>query len=526
MTFSRPNRSEAILARNRTPNSVSPFSGLCATCSRECPGLCEVGKASYRGKEVLYPQPFGSVTAGSEKDYPIDYSHFNIMGTAVGAMGVSEDSDAAIFPNVSLQTKIGATLDKITFNLPIIIAGMGSTKIAADLWEGIAAGAAITGTGVVIGENVCGMDPKLEIKNGRVTKSPNLQKRIKDFQNYYEGQGVVVVQANVEDTRLGVQEYAIEKLGVQTVEIKWGQGAKDIGGEVKLESLERAKELKSRGYVVLPDPEDPNVQEAFKKGAFKEFERHSRVGMVTEEGFHQRVQELRQAGAKYIFLKTGAYRPADLARAVKFASNAKLDLLTVDGAGGGTGMSPWRMMNEWGVPLVEIHTLTYQYADRLKKKGKYVPAIAFAGGFTSEDMILKGLALGAPYAKLIGMSRTAVLASFVGQNIYDALKAGKDIKAYSAYGQTVDEIFIYATELRSRFGKNFDKLPPGAIGLYSYFQKLKQGLQQFMCGSRKFALEYISRDDIAALTPEASKISGIPYIMDVDQEEVDKILDA
>jgi len=30
-----------------------------------------------------------------------------------------------------------------------------------------------------------------------------------------------------------VQEYAIEKLGIQCVELKWGQGAKDIGGMAK-----------------------------------------------------------------------------------------------------------------------------------------------------------------------------------------------------------------------------------------------------------------------------------------------------
>ena len=64
-------------------------------------------------------------------------------------------------------------------------------------------------------------------------------------------------------------------------------------------------------------------------------------------------------------------------------------------------MSPWRMMNEWGVPPVELHSLTYQYADQLAKKGEYVPALAFAGGFTFEDQIFKGLALGAPYVKLI-----------------------------------------------------------------------------------------------------------------------------
>ncbi|GAI31403.1 unnamed protein product, partial [marine sediment metagenome] len=35
--------------------------------------------------------------------------------------------------------------------------------------------------------------------------------------------------------------------------------AKDIGGEVKIKDLKRAQMLKERGYIVLPDPHDPNV---------------------------------------------------------------------------------------------------------------------------------------------------------------------------------------------------------------------------------------------------------------------------
>ena len=46
-----------------------------------------------------------------------------------------------------------------------------------------------------------------------------------------------------------------------------------------------------------------------------------------------------------------------------------------------------------------------------------------------------------------------------------------------------------------------------------------------MCGARKFSLEYLSRNDIAALTKEASEISGIKYIMECDEEEVERILD-
>jgi len=498
---------------------------MCATCIEDCPGLCEIGKSAFRGKEVLYPQPFGAITSGSEKDYPIDYSHFNIMGSAVGAHGIEADSDKAIFPNVSVEREIGAAENKIKVKLPIVIAGMGSTNIAHKHWDSLGAGAAISGVILTIGENIVGMDPNSEIKNGRVVKSPNLEFRVRSFTDFYEGYGAIVLQANVEDTRLGVQEYAIQELGVEAVEIKWGQGAKDIGGEVKISSLEKALQLKSRGYIVLPDPEDPKVQEAFKKGAFKEFERHSRIGMVDEESFHKRVEELRKAGAKYVFLKTGAYRPADLARALKYASDAKIDLLTVDGAGGGTGMSPWRMMNEWGVPMVELHSLLYQYCEKLAAKGKFVPDIAVAGGFVLEDQIFKGLALGAPHFKLIGMARAPLTAAFVGRNIKKAVDSGNLPKHYSQYGETIEQIFITANELKEKYGSGFEKIPAGALGIYTYFERIKQGLQQFMCGARKFSLDHITRDDIAALTKEAAKVSGIKYIMDLDKEEAEKILE-
>jgi glutamate synthase domain-containing protein 2 len=485
--------------------------------------MCEIGKSAYRGSEVLYPQPFGIITAASEKEYPVDLSHFSIMGTAVGAHGVEADSDKATFPKVTIETRLGR--DKgIKLKVPFIISGMGSTNVAKQNWDGLAIGAAISGSILTIGENVCGMDDESQIKNGRIVRSPDMETRVKLFQNWQDGYGTVVVQANVEDTRLGVQEYVIEKMGVQAVELKWGQGAKDIGGEVKIKSLKKAQELKKRGYIVLPDPEDPSVIQAFEKGSFKEFERHSRLGMVEEESFMKRVEELRRAGAKYVFLKTGAYRPADLARAVKFASKAKIDLLTVDGAGGGTGMSPWRMMNEWGIPSVEIWSLTYDYAHRLAQKGEYIPDIALAGGITFEDQIFKALALGAPYVKAVGMARGPMAANMVGKTIGKRIMEGQIPVYVERFGSTAEEIFVSAPTLKKTYKERFNELPTGAIGLYTYFRRLSQGLRQLMAGNRKFALSYITRDDIAALTKEAADISGIPFVLDVDKDEVDKIL--
>jgi glutamate synthase domain-containing protein 2 len=525
MSFSRVNTSSATLTKNRTEESITPTSGMCVTCVDGCIGMCEIGKSAYRGHEVIYPQPFGVITIASEKKYPVDYSHFNIMGTAVGAHGIEADSDKAIFPAVNLEVIIGH--DKgLKFRYPWIISGIGSTNIAKNNWEGLAIGSALSGTGLTIGENVVGMDPETVFKNGKIVDTVDLKRRVKLYKDYqHDGYGAIIVQANVEDSRLRVQEYAIEKLGVECVELKWGQGAKDIGGEVKIKDLKKAQMLQKRGYIVLPNPTDPNTIKAFERGAFKEFERHSRVGMVTEESFAKTIEGLRKAGAKHIFLKTGAYRPADLARAIAFSSKYKLDLLTVDGAGGGTGMSPWRMMNEWGMPPVEIHSLLYQYAKKLAEKKRYLPAIAVGGGFSFEDQIFKGLALGAPFVKMVGMARAPIAAAMVGKTIGMSIEAQQVPVYIERFGNSKDEIFVTASSLRKEFGNDaFEKLPTGAIGLYTYYERLAQGLRQLMAGSRRFSLEHMSRNDLASLTREAAEISHIQYIMDVDRAEVDEIL--
>ena len=89
MNLQRPNANDATRTTNRS-RSIVPMSGLCTRCVDGCTGNCEVFKASFRGRELIYPGPFGDVTAGGDKDYPLDYSHFNIQGYAMGARGLPE----------------------------------------------------------------------------------------------------------------------------------------------------------------------------------------------------------------------------------------------------------------------------------------------------------------------------------------------------------------------------------------------------------------------------------------------------
>jgi glutamate synthase domain-containing protein 2 len=530
MNLQRPNANEATRTANRSRN-VSPMSGICTRCVDGCTGNCEVFKATFRGRELIYPGPFGEVTAGGDKDYPIDYSHLNIQGYALGANGLPEgvkgDPDTAIFPAVSTETEYGWDI-KVKMKVPIFTGALGSTEIARKNWEHFAVGAAISGVTLVCGENVCGIDPRLERDaKGKVIDAPDMDRRIEVYRRYHRGYGEILVQMNVEDTRLGVAEYVHKKHGLETIELKWGQGAKCIGGEIKVNSLERALELQKRGYIVTPDPSDPVNQAAFKDGAIKEFERHSRLGFIDEEGFMAEVQRLRDIGFKRITLKTGAYGLRELAMAIKWSSRAKIDLLTIDGAPGGTGMSPWRMMEEWGMPSLYLHAAAYEFCQKLTAKGERVPDIAFAGAFSSEDGVFKALAMGSPFVKAVCMGRALMIPGMVGKNIGLWLKEGKLPNTVSQFGSTPEEIFVNYEDVKNIVGANEMKnIPLGALGIYSYSEKIRVGLQQLMAGARCFSVPAISRRELMSLTEECAKVTGIPYLMDAYREEAMKILDS
>ncbi|MFH1919317.1 MAG: FMN-binding glutamate synthase family protein [Planctomycetota bacterium] len=530
MNLQRPNSNDATISVNRS-RSVVPQSGLCSRCVDGCVGNCEVFQATFRGRELLYPGPFGSVTAGGDKDYPVDYSHLNVQGYALGGEGLADgleaNPDTCIFPAVNVQTEYGWDV-KVKMAAPVFTGALGSTEIARKNWDHFAVGAALSGVTLVCGENVCGIDPDLERdSHGQVTSAPDMDRRIATYNRYHRGLGEILVQMNVEDTRLGVAEYVSRKHGLETIELKWGQGAKCIGGEIKVHSLKRALELQKRGYVVTPDPSNPIIQAAFKSGAIKEFERHSRLGFIDEEGFLAECDRLRGLGFKRITLKTGAYALRELAMAMKWGSKARIDLLTIDGAPGGTGMSPWRMMEEWGVPSIYLHSAAVQFADKLAARGERVPDLAFAGGFSSEDHLFKALALGSPYVKAVCLGRAMMIPGMVGKNVANWMNNGGLPRTVGQYGKTPEEIFVCWEQVADLVGKDEMKnIPLGAVGIFSFAQKLSVGLQQLMAGARRFSIPSITRRELMSLTKECAEVTGIPYLMDAYRDEALKILES
>jgi glutamate synthase domain-containing protein 2 len=214
-----------------------------------------------------------------------------------------------------------------------------------------------------------------------------------------------------------------------------------------------------------------------------------------------------------------------------------IDLLTIDGAGGGTGMSPWNMMESWGVPSILLHSKAYEYASLLKEKGENVPDLSFAGGFAREDHIFKALALGAPFTKIVCMGRALMIPGFLGSNIQGVLDPDKKIqvhgnwdklpKTVSDIGVSAEEIFAGYYDVRKKVGKKeMSHIPYGAIAFWTMTDKLKAGLQQFMAGVRKFSLSSLTRGDIASANRETERETGIEFITDALDRQAREILNS
>lgn len=517
MSFSPSLGSSISHTRMRTPEHVSDFSGMCAVCTVNCTGTCEIGLSAVRGSEAIYPYETDINQFASEKDYPLDFSHFSINGRVFGASGCPEDAYEATFPKAVIDMEFGIN-NKIKLKAPIIMPAMAKLN-----WKDYYAGAALAGVLVVIGEDVVAKDKGLSLENGKVASSPLLEDMVSSFRQYYRGYGDIIVQGNYDDEYLGVLDYAISKLGVKSVELKFGQAAKGIQGMGRVKDIEAALKFQKMGYLVYPDPSDPVIADNYKNGKGQIFEKIGKLPMWNEELLISRVRELRKLGAQHVCFKTGPFAPKDLVRILKIAAKTGVDLVTFDGAGGGTGNSPCKMMNEWGIPTVELESVLYKILKKMDEKGYQLPQVAIAGGFAMEDQAYKGLALGAPYIRLIGIGRAAMAAAMSAKQIGELIDKGTIPNDYQRFGTTKEEIFADIRELKAIYGEKAINLPAGAIGVYSYLNRVAAGMKQLMALNRKFTLKHIDRSDIVPLTEAASGVSGLDTYSAMAERELNNI---
>lgn len=499
MTFS-PKLSSAFNNTFTRSRQISPPSGMCALCQEECDAYCEIIHAAVLGARAVYPTNTGANQIASEKDYPLDYSHFNINGRVFGAMGAPETHEDASIYHVSLEKQYGH-FQPVRLAMPVILPALIKMN-----WQDYFGGAAMAGVSCVIGEDARTKDPKLRITDGRVTDFPALGQMLDAFRRYDRGFGRIFLQINTEDDMMGVPEYAVSHHGCDALEFKFGQGAKGTQPVTRLNDRMEALARQAEGLQVLPDPMDPAMVQADEAGVCPNFYVYSRLPLWDEEYLIPRIGQLRDLGVNNIALKMAGYDREDIRRVLRLGSEARVDMITFDGAGGGSGYSPCKMMNEWGLPTVVLEEAVLDAVRDMETEGIYIPALAMAGGFSSEDQVFKALAYGNGRVTAVGIGRAAMAAAMSGKRIGERIRAGDVPKPLTRYGDTVEEIFSDLPDLRALYGREADEFSPGAIGVFSYLNKIAFGLKHFAALNRKFDVKLLDQSDLIPLTRDAREL--------------------
>ncbi|MDD2217880.1 MAG: glutamate synthase-related protein [Eubacteriales bacterium] len=499
MSYS-PTLSSGFAATQNKSKFITPVSGICSLCDDACIGPCELGLAAVLGAQTVYPTTTGPNQIASEKIYPIDYSHFNINGRVFGASGSKPTYEDAAIYNVKLESEYG-TLHKVKSALPIILPALIKLN-----WKDYFGGAAMAGVTCIIGEDAKSKDKALIIKDGKIVDFPFLKEALDSFNKYYRGYGQIVPQCNVEDDFLGVPEIAIQKYGAEAIEFKFGQSAKGTQPAVKLANIDEALAKKEMGWLVHPNPEDTEVKKAYSDGVCPNFYMYGRLPLWDEEFFEKRIAALRSIGMKNVYFKMAGFDSIDIERVLRIASKNDVDMVTFDGAGGGSGYSPCKMMNEWGLPTVVLESKLVDIVGKLKREGLCMPAITITGGFTAEDNVFKALALGGGDINAVGLCRASMAAAITGKNIGDAIKSDNIPAHLIKYGASVQEIFADLPDLRALYGKEANDFSTGAIGVFSYLNKIAFGIKHFAALNRKFDVKLFNKDDLIPLTKAASDL--------------------
>lgn len=294
------------------------------------------------------------------------------------------------------------------------------------------------------------------------------------------GEGGIIPEER-EIAPLVIAQYASGRFGVSAeylrfsdaVEIKIGQGAKPGQGGLLLGEKVVGEVSRIRG---LPEGSDA-ISPA----------RH--LDIVGPEDLRMKIEQLREITdwKVPIAVKFAAGRVKD---DVKIAAKAGADFVIVDGKPAGTGAAPDSLIEFAGIPTIAAIT---QADAALKEIGmrKEVSLIASGGIRTGAD-VAKALALGADAVAIA----TGVLVAM------GCKRCGLCFTGKCPYGIATQDL-----NLRKRLN-----VKVASARIINYLKSVIEELKMFTQLSGKTSIRNLEKEDLRALTLEASMITGVKLV--------------
>ena len=474
-----------------------PISPECPFCNEGFFEHCVYTTAAVRGPQALYQDKAPLKTDWAKKDFGINYSSFNVNGRNFGASSTKATYEDANIYNVNLEKEYGK-YNKIKLATPIILPAIMSLN-----WRDYFSGAAMAGVSCVIGEGSVKHDPDAEFKEGKIVKFDLLSEMLDCFNKYYRGYGQIILQCNVEDDLKGLPDLAVSKYGAQAIEFKFNQAAKAIPSAVLCSGgYEEALKLHNEGIIVRPNPSTDEMRDKFKEGCCPNFYKYEKLPLWDKKYMVSRIKSLKEMGMKNTYFKISSSDEKDIETILRIASAAEVDMITFDGSNG-SGLDTNITTNQWGLPTVCLEKLVVNVISKLENEGLYIPAVSISGGIAKEEDIFKALAIGDGKVTAVGTAHNCLLVATSSKRMGQLIEEGIIPKAYQQYGTTKEEIFSGLPDLKYIYGKDAVNFPAGAIGLFSYINKLSFGIKHFSALNRKFDINSVNKEDIIPLNNEA-----------------------
>ena len=264
------------------------------------------------------------------------------------------------------------------------------------------------------------------------------------------------------------------------IEIRFGQGANAGCGAMVYNKDITAEIARDMGGADMGGTDHPS-QDFYIPAGFP--------GIYKPHELRELVEQLRALGrGAPIALKLAAGN--DLEADIKFAIQADIDVLVLDGAQGGTHSSSAILVDDFGIPTLAALCRAQRFLKHHGLRDRL--DLVISGGIRTPGDVLKALALGAD-AVYMG---TGALFAATHTQISKAIPFEPPTKLAWAAGQMKDQ---FDEDEGSRTLANF---------LISCTEELKMGARAL----GKTSVHDVDAQDLVAWDPEASRITGIPLV--------------